>query len=1067
MSRVLRFAVLVGMSLLPAGLWAQANGRIGGTVVDSSEAVIAGAQVVCRNMATDYRVQVTSSADGLFTCPELPIGRYEITVTQTGFQKLVSKDIDLLTNQALDLKLVLKVGNVSESIEVTAETSLVQTTNATVQSTIASRQMQELPLNGRNPLQLVTLTAGAQLTDAGTIAGQQDNRGLTVNGLRATQNNFRLDGGNYTNRFFGSAPIFPNPDTLEEFTVQSSNYGARNSGAGAVVELATRSGTNQFHGSLFHFLRNTKLNARNFFQLERPPFKLNQFGGTFGGPIRKDKTFFFYSYQGTIQRSTPSPVSFQTFTEAQRRGDFSGVPNAVIDPTTGQQFAGNRIPPERLNRLALAVLNQWVPLPNRGILFVSAQNRNIDDHQQLVKIDHQIADRNRLSGRYFFDDYDFQRPFNAPPGFFAANSFRNQSLTLRDTHTFSPNLTFTFTGNFGRFSRTQVPQAPGMKTVQDLGARVPLGTGLSLFPGVRIMIPGFFNLFSGGTLQQTPTTFDYHFAFLYTKGRHTMQFGADIQADRAYTLDASFTPATWFFDGSRSRSAAVAGSGYALADFMLGLPQRLEQDSGRTNDLREKKYHFFFQDDWKVNSRLTLNLGMRWEPWLPPYDLKNNLVGFAPGQQSTVAPNAPLGLVYPGDKGIIRSVFPRDWNNLAPRIGFAYDFGGNGKTVIRGGYGIFYVDPALTLYTRTVSTQPAVLTTVHFNPASFEDPYANFPGGTPFPRARVSPEQFGNFRFTLPVAGGAMEPQTRTGYSQNWNLTVERQLFQDTAISLGYVANLGVKILAARQLNPAVSAPGASAANVNARRLYQGIGSMEFASGFQSSNFHSLQLGVTKRSRKGLTVIANYVFSKVIDNSSSTVEGDGSWPLNPFNLNQSRGVGDFDTTHRAVLSFVYDLPKTSSSNGLVKGLLNDWQLNGIMTLRSGLPFTVTSGADRAFAGMPNSFADQIGDPTRPDGADQLLTWFNPAAFRQATLGTFGNLGRNTLRGPGSAVMDISVFKNIPITDRFRLQFRAEAFNIQNRANFQNPNGNRAAGTFARITAADDPRVFQFGLKLAF
>lgn len=1057
-----------GVLLLPAGLMAQANGRIGGTVVDASEAVVAGASVVCRNMGTEFRIAATTGADGIFQCPELPIGRYEVSVTANGFQKLVNRDIDLQTNQVLSLRLVLKIGAVTESVEVTADALSVQTESSTVQTTVAARQMQELPLNGRNPLQLVTLTAGAQLTDAGTITGQQDNRGLTVNGLRATQNNFRLDGGNYTNRFFGSAPIMPNPDTLEEFTVQSSNYGARNSGAGAVIEMTTRSGTNQFHGSAFEFLRNTKLNARNFFQLERPPFKLNQFGGTFGGPIVKDKTFFFYSYQGTIQRSTPSPVSFQTLTAQQRRGDFSDIANPIINPATGQPFPGNRIPEAQLDRLALSVMNQWIPLPNRGNLYVSAQNRDIDDHQHLVKIDHQFSDKNRLSGRYFIDDYDFQRPFNAPLGFFAANTFRNQSLTLRDSHVFTPNLTFTFTGNFGRFARTQEPQAPGMKSLQDLGANVPLGGGpLSVFPGVRIMIPGFFNLFSGGALIQIPTTFDYHFAFIHVKGRHTMQYGFDLQADRMYTLDASFTPATWFFDGSRTRSASVPGSGYALADFLLGLPQRTEQDAGRTNDLREKKYHFFFQDDWKVNRRLTLNLGIRYEPWLPPYDLKFNLVGFVPGQQSTVAPNAPRGLVYPGDSGIPQSVFKRDWNNFAPRFGFAYDVTGAGKTILRGGYGWFYIDPALTLYTRTVSTQPAALTIINPNPASFANPYSNYPGGNPFPQRRVTPDQFANYRFILPVTGGALEPATRSGYTQNWNVTLERQWGGDLLTSVAYVGNLGVKILAARQLNPAVPGPGATAANVNARRLYPGIGSMEFASNFQSSNYHALQFNVSKRMRRGLLLLGNYVWSKVIDNSSSTVEGDGSWPLNPFNLRQSRGVGDFDTTHRGTISFVYDTPKIENGNGFVKAIVNDWQINGIFIARSGLPFTVTSGADRAFAGMPNSFADQIGDPTRPDGVDPVQRWFNIDAFRQATVGTFGNVGRNSLRGPGAATLDLSVFRNIPITERFRLQFRAESFNVANRANFQNPNGNRAAGTFGRITGADDPRVFQFGLKLLF
>lgn len=1061
---IFKFAfILVGSGILCFG---QSTGRIGGTVVDASGAIVPGAAAACRNIDTGLTRAVETNQSGLFQCPDLPIGRYNVEVSKGGFQTQRSSDISLVTGQVLDLRLTLQIENAGQTVDVVSEVPLLQTSSSSVQASVTEKQMKDLPLNGRNPLQLVTLAPGATLTDAGTISGQQDNRGLTVNGLRATQNNFRLDGANYNNSFFGSAPILPNPDTLQEFTVQSSAYSANYSGAGALVQLATRSGSNEFHGSAFEFLRNTELNARNFFQLERPPFKLNQYGGTIGGPIKKDRTFFFFSAQDTLQRSAPSPVQFTTPTAAQRQGDFSSVSAKIIDPRTGQPFPGNIIPQDRLDPVAVKLAELYLPLPNRGNNYVSSQNRNIDDTQYLIKIDQVITTNNRLSGRYFLDNNNFQRPFNAPLGFYSANSFRNQSLTLQDTHIFSPRLTATFSGSFGRFARTQVPQAPGLQSLQDLGVQVPQGTPIDVFPGIRANINGYVNIFSGGALQQIPTTFDYHAAATYITGAHTLNFGFDFERDRMFAGDYSYTPGDFAFNGQRTSSPAYPGSGNALADFFLGLPSTFFQDNGRIIDLRESKPALYIQDDWKVNHQLTINLGLRWDPWLPATDKQNTLAGFIPGVQSTVAPGAPLGLVYPGDAGIPNSLFKKDWNNFAPRVGFAWNVGGNSRTVVRGGYGIFYTPVALSIYTRTNSTQPSVLTTNIPNPASFQNPYSNYPGGSPYPRGRIQPDEFGSYQYALPLSGGVLDPGAKTGYSQNWNVTVERQLRSDLALSVAYVGNHGSSILASRQLNPGIYGPGATLANLNDRRLYPGFAAVEIASPYEYSLFHSLQVNATKRTAKGLTLLANYVWSKTIDNTSSTLEGNPG-PSNPFNFAHSRGLADFDQTHRFNASAVYDTPHLDVK-GFRNVLLNDWQLNVIATLTSGLPFTVTSGTDRSLSGVGSDRADQVGDPSRPDGVDKVQQYFNASAFVPAAIGTFGNVGRNSLRGPGRANVDVSIFKNFFLTESWKLQFRAETFNIQNRANFNNPNASVAAGAnFGRILSADDPRVFQFGLKFLF
>jgi hypothetical protein len=1055
--------VLLLLSLfltLSPTVFAQATGRIGGTVVDSSGAFVPGVAAVCRNSQTGLTRTAETNQVGVFEFPDLPIGQYQLEFSRAGFQKHKVDNVDLVTGQVLDMKITMKVGDINTSISVTAEAPLVESAASAVQTTVTQSMMQELPLNGRNPLQLTTLTPGTVMTDVGTESGQQDNRGIAVNGLRATQNNFQLDGAIYTNRFFDSVPTMPSPDALQEFTIQSSNYSAEHGGAGALIQLSTRSGNNSLHGSAFEFLRNTDLNARNFFSLVKPPFKLNQFGGTVGGPIIKNKTFFFFSAQDLQQRSAPSTVSLTVPSAAQRNGDFSSLlPKTVItDPANNNTpFPNNVIPSARLDAVALKVENAYLPLPNSGNQYVTVQNKNVDDTQYLVKIDHNFSDKNHFSGRYFYDQNNFQRPFTAPLGFFALNLFRNQSITLNDTHVFTPTLTGSFFASFGRFARTQIPQAPGLQTLQDFGQNVPLGTGVPIFPGIRIHLTSFFDLFSGGALRQNPTSYVYRAAITKIAGSHTLNFGAEFERTGVNANDYSYVPGDNTFNGQRT--------GYTISDFLLGLPSQFYQDNGRTFYLRENRFSAYVNDDWKITRKVTLNLGLRWEPWLPPIDKNNTLVGFVPGMKSTVAPNAPLGLVFPGDNNIQQSVFKQKWNAWGPRIGFAWDIGGDGKTVIRSAYGIFYSLPEGLLYQRTDAMQPTDLYLSLPNPPSFVNPYQGFPGGNPFPRAHIGVDEFKTYIFVLPVSGGVLDPASKLGYTQNWNLTFERQLARDMVVSIAYVGNHGINVMGSRQFNPAILAPGATVANENSRRLYPGLGAVELASSYVYSEFHSMQIGVTKRTNKGLTLLSNFVWSKTIDNTSSAAEGNAG-PPNPFNFQSARGLADFDQKFRLNLSAVYDFPKVNV-HGVGNVLLNNWSLHMITSLYSGLPFTVVSGTDRSLSGVGNDYADLIGNPARTVGSNTISQWFNTAAFAPAALGTFGTSGRNILRGPGYFDIDASLFKEFIFTERWRLQFRAETFNLQNRANFQNPTASVSSGTFGRITAAYDPRVMQFALKLFF
>ncbi len=1083
-SAIRRLPVLSAVVLLLASagsscLFAQAIGSIRGTVVDTSGAVVAGASVTATNLGTSAARTVITNQEGIYVFPDLAIGTYSIQASHEGFEIEKRDGVELLTGHTVDLRIELSIGSTAQSIEVTTAAPLIQTASASTQTSVEQEQIQDLPLNGRNALQLTVLTPGTALTSVGTESGQQDNTGLTVNGLRATQNNFQLDGAIYNDRFFDSIPILPNPDALQEFTIQSANYGAQYGGAGALVQLSTRSGSNQIHGSAYEFLRNTVLDAKNYFQQTIPPFKLNQFGGTVGGPIVKNHTFFFFSAEDLQQRSSPNPISITVPTAQELSGNFSALLAkgiAIFNPATGQPYPGNIIPTP-IDTLSGKLADKYlVPLaanPMTGV-FNSTSNSNIDSTQYLVKIDQVVTANNHLSGRYFYNQDNFQRAFNAPLGFYAENLFRNQSLIITDTQVFSPTFTLTGSASAGRFARTQIPQAPGLQSLQDLGQNVPLGSpGESIFPGIRANISGFVDIFSGGALTQDSTLFDYQVSAVKVLNTHTIGFGGEFERDRINMDDYSYTPGDNTFNGERTAAPTGAAlpsgttkSGSALADFYLGLDSQFYQDNGRKAYLRENRPSLYVQDDWKLNRQLTVNAGLRWDPWLAPADLNNTLVGFQPGQQSTIAPGAPLGLIFKGDAGLQPSVFKHDWKDFAPRVGFAWNIGGKGAEVLRAGYGIFYGFPEGLLYQRTDAMQPVDLYLSYpAPPPAWDNIYAGYPGGDPFPRAHVGPDQFANYKFELPVSGGVLDPNSKVNYTQTWNLTFEQQLPHNTAFSIAYVGNHGEHIMGSRQFNPAIYGPGATVGNENSRRLYPGLGAVELAESYEYAIYNSLQANLVIHQQHGLSILTNLVFSKSIDNTSSATEGN-TGPPNPFNLQSGRGPADFDQTIRYNLALNYAMPHVGVT-GFRNAVVNNWQVNAIASLQTGLPFTVLSGTDRSLSGIGNDYADIVGNPMRPAGVSKIKEYFNTAAFVPAATGTFGDIGRNSLRGPGYADLDASLFKDLFEGERVHAQFRAEAFNTLNRVNFANPVSTVSSGTYGQITSASNPRVFQFGLKLLF
>ena len=1118
----LAFALLLTL-FVAAGGRAQSTGSMTGTVSDSSGAAIPDATVAVTNTGTAQTRTVQTNASGVFSFPDLPIGSYTMQISKAGFATQKRSATELLTGQTIGIDVTLKIGSQVESIEVTTETQQVQTSTSEVASTVDQQEMVDLPLNQRNPLQLTSLTPGAVLTTVGTESGQQDQTGLVVNGLRATENNFQLDNSTYENRFFDSVPILPNPDALKEFTIQAANFSAQYAGAGGLVQLSSRSGTNQLHGNAFEFIRNTSLNARNWFNRPpsvKPPFKLNQFGGTVGGPIviphiynGRDKTFFFFSAEDLQRRSSPVTATIFLPTAAEMSGNFSAflpdstgncpadqssiplgksVCKQIKNPVTGAAYPGNIIT-SPVNPLSLAVANTYT-IPLKGVDqvsggYVTLENQNIDSTQYLVNIDHQVTNKNHLSGRYFYNQNNFQRPFAAPLGFFALNLFRNQNLTIADSHSFTDTFTTVFRFTFGRYARTQIPEAPGLKSLQDLGSKVSLGTEVPIFPGIRSNIAsGFVNIFSGGALQQDPTAYEYRAEAVKVHGPHQIAFGFVYEHDQINATDYSYTPGDNTFDGSRS--------GLSISDFYFGLDSQFFQDNGRRFYLRESRPALYVQDDYKVTKEFTLNVGLRWDPWLPPIDRNQTLVGFQVGFQSKIAPGAPVGLQFVGDKGVSASVFHQNWKDLAPRIGFAYNVDGKGSTVVRGAYGIFYGFPEGLLYQRTDAMQPVDLylnisAPGGANPGgTWDDTYNNYPGGDPFPRAHVSPDEFANYKFLLPVSGGLLNPGSQVEYTQAFNLTIDQKLPWGLSGTIGYVGNVASHVMSSRQFNPAVCAAGAPCSNLNnstcttcttgnenSRRLFPGLGAVELADAYEYENFNSLQATLTRRVSHGFKVLANFVYAKNLDIASGANEGSAG-PNNPFNFSASYGPADFNQKFRTNVSVNYLQPQVHASNGFVRELINGYEANMIWQGQSGLPFTVTSGTDRSLSGIGNDFADPVPgvSPKRPSGADFHKQWFNTAAFVPAALGTFGSVRRNNLTGPGYEEVDLSLFKNFFPQERVHGQFRAECFNILNHPNFANPTGSVSSGTFGQLTATPTssgtgtqglPRVFQFGAKIIF
>jgi outer membrane receptor protein involved in Fe transport len=1056
--RLTVFAVLCAISG-----WSQSTAVISGRVEDSSGALVPGASVAVIQQQTDQRFDAVSDNQGRFSFPRLPVGNYRVEVTHPGFRRFESEMIRLDADQTRQANVVLQVGEASESVQVSGAIALVETIGGGLRETVDEKRISELPLNGRNPLDL-------QLLVPGSVPGQAANSSLgengavSINGARGISNNYLLDGGDNNDPQLNTPAIVPNPDSLEEFSVLTNNYSAEyGRGTGAVINAITKSGTNQFHGSAYEFVRNYDFDARNFFSLIVPKLQRNQFGGSLGGPAwiphvynGRNHTFFFFSYEGLRQRQASTVSNLIVPTPLERTGDFSQSKLKPTDPTTKAPFPNALIPASRFDPAGQKFLTIFIPLPNAlGGRDIYNSPDNLDHDQIILRGDHNIGSKRRLSGRYFHDwSSEFQTA--GLPVLTSDNNFDTSSVMGNYTWTVSPSLLNTAQFSFSRLYLNRGPLPVGNNvTYATLGVNAPSDT--PQYPtDYRGAVSGYWNLNQNNLVTILNKTYEVFDNVSYMSHGHMLKFGVEFRRATSDRYTANLTDPQFTFNGQFTTNA--------LADFELGLPSVMSQGSLRVNAVRSPEMAFFFQDDWKLRPNLTLSIGVRWEPWFPDYDANDEISVFRPGQQSTVYPTAPPGMLFVGDKGVPKGGVPNDWNNLAPRFGLAWN--PTAKTSVRGAYGVFYETPAIHQLSAFSQNQP-FSTQIQINaPYSFSDPYRG--QIDPFPYTKpTSAQARSQFAFLTPaVMGETLAAGLVDGYMQQWNFSIQRETVQGLVVTAAYVGSKGTKLPLQRELDPALYAPGATTANINQRRIYAPYFSA--IADYESnafSTYHSMQLSLNKRFAHGYTILANYSWAKSIDNDSLDTAGAIQ---NSLDLRPEKALSDFDVRHRFVASFLWEIP--SVKKGWTQWIIGGWQLNGILTLSKGSPFNVVSGQDRALSGLGSERPNLVGDPHLGAGraTDQLIAeYFNPAAYVLPPLGSYGNNGRNTLSAPGTINLDSSLFKMFPIRERVKLQFRAEFFNALNNVNFAAPVSNISTASAGNILSAGSPRILQFGLRLAF
>ncbi|MBI3696990.1 MAG: carboxypeptidase regulatory-like domain-containing protein [Acidobacteria bacterium] len=1110
MTRLFGLALLLGELLC-----AQApTGEITGTVTDPTGAVVAGAAITLTNPSTNLQRVVTTNTAGVYSLPALLPGNYSLKVEMQGFTAQVRGDIELQVAQVARLDFALQVGNVSEVVEVAGGAPVLQTETTEIGTVIENRRILELPLNGRNYLQLASLIPGATTNGPASSQGQQRMGGsrnqfaLNVAGQRVHFNHFSLDGIENTDPNFNTYLFLPSLDALQEFKVEAGLFQAEYGRAISQVNVTTKGGTNDLHGSLFEFLRNAKLDAKNFFDSPRdpiPPFKRNQFGATVGGPVTiphlidgKNKLFFFFDWESLRERKALTLNATVPFAD-DRAGSFASFPRAIFDPasrvfndagqvTAATQFPGNVIPASRIHPTSATVLKRFYPLPNRSLTvqannFLNTEGGRSDSDQYTPRIDWVQSSNSSWFFRYSHANEIQYIPINIPDQGNNVDVKVRQGM-LANTRVIGPNKVNEFRFGVSRLEAGNLPQRAFKENVAeqlnipDVSRDFPLYYGIPVF-----QISGFSNV---GECNDCPfvnwdTVMQWRDDFSWNRGKHSFKLGADLRRTRYNQIGAVVPRGRFSWGQQYTTNPAIANpnatTGAAMADFLLGLMNNSESQVGAPiANYRTSYFSFYFQDAWKVTPNLTVNWGLRWENEPPYLDKHDAIVNIDFRWDNSIEPtyvragtgdpyegNPPFRLPstvkYVRDGRFGRRAYKNDLNDFAPRLGVAYSL--NNKTVIRTGAGIYYVRDIGNAVFDVVRNAP--FTIRRNEPANTLRP--NLTWERPFTKTGVP---------TFILINEFGEP---TSYVGQWSFGVQRELSRDTSLEVTYLGSTGVHLR--RLLNYNLAPPGEG--DITPRRPFPKFGQFQTMAAPSHSSYHAFQARLQRRFSKGLTVLSSFSFGKSIDNGSGirTTDGDTLTPSNPYNLRLERGYSAFDFRKRLTTSWLYELPFgrgkrwLSSDSRALNGVFGGWQLGGILTFQDGFPMTARCGSGVIQNGGDSCYPDATGiDPNLPRGQKAVTHFFNTDAFVDRLPGgerfRYGNANRNAIIGPGIIDWDFSAIKNFRFTERAGLEFRSEFFNFPNHPIFAPPGTTLRTSTYGVIGGTKiDSRQIQFGMKFHF
>ncbi|CAN5629404.1 hypothetical protein BH10ACI4_BH10ACI4_07980 [soil metagenome] len=1089
-----RFSILalgIFLACFSGFLMAQdVNGTIFGVVKDSTGAILSTAKVQVTNAGTRSQSEGIVQSDGSFTL-RVPPGVYIVAISAEGFRSVVVQNVTVQVNTQSRIDPILGIGDTSQVVTVAAINNNVDTTSSTLKEVVSEQTIEDAPLNGRNPLSLILLVPGvtrdpnANVTSGATYPGAA---GVSINGGRSNTTNYILDGANHNDNYTNAPSPMPIPDALREFSVQTNNFGAEFGRLpGGVVNAITKSGENRVHGSAFEYIRNNFFNAANHFASvsngikSDDGLKRHQFGGTFGGPVLipnvysgRDKSFFFVSVQETLIHQRPNANSAIVPDAKLRSGDFSEVKTPLYIPydPAGRTFANNQI--TQISPVAAAML-AYIPVAPAGTavnsnggqtIFYRTVN-NSADYQLLTRLDQKLSANNTIYGT-FFNSHQTAAPFLDPANYLAyknAGDWISRRYQASDTHIFSANLLneASFSYSHNRYANTPIYPT---QTLTSLGINLFVPPGTTEY---QFNVANYFNLYTGDTNQFIRDEYQGIETIRWSLGKHQLSFGGEYYFGTGDNINNfQQNPSYGFTSSSYTPGTLASSTQNSFADFLLGRFSSFIQGAGEYKNTRFNHYAAFIEDTWRVTPKLVLNLGMRYEPFLPYYDLNNKLATYQPGQRSTMYPNAPVGVVFPGDAGIPRGGFNASYTNVAPRVGLAYDVFGDGKTSFRIGYGIFFDQPN-TITTNNQTDQAPFAPVITLNGTAANNvttPYVGVTNPFPYPTPATPASTFPQYSFQYLYSA-----RMRNAYTQSFNVQVQQDLGFGTIFSVAYAGSAASHLPIARELNAAVYTPGASTTgNTNQRRPFApALGSSTLLEAAGSSNYNSLQANVRRQFKSGFSVLANYSFSHAIDTASDTKTLGTSRTI-PTNPNYDRGSSNFDRRHVINFTSIWKIP-SPSQNHYVKALLGGWEHTAIANYTGGYPFSIASGQDNARTGTGGQRASYVPGQQvylgKRSTAQTQAQYFNPAAFTQPVVGGYGDTARNAYRGPAYTTVDMGLLKNIPITESVKGVFRFEAFNVFNHTNLSLPSSTLTAGNFAQITSALDPRILQFALRVAF